>query len=200
MRFVAFIFLVETIIHLFNVFKVGIDIGAHITPNLEKAFGARFGGAQAGMMEDLVKAGFLGRKSGKGIFIYEGQSSKSKGPRDVNPEAIAIMKQKYSLPKLGADSTEDMQLRMVSRFINEAVLCHEEGILANFLEGDVGAVFGLGFPPFTGGPFRFVDHFTAAKLVDKMKSYADIYGAPFQPAQTLLDMAKDPSKKFYKQN
>lgn len=76
----------------------------------------------------------------------------------------------------------------------------EEKILHSPLEGDVGAVFGLGFPPFTGGPFRWVDQYSASKLVDKMRSYADLYGAPFQPSQTLLDMAKDSSKKFYKQN
>lgn len=148
-------------------------------------------------MEDLVKAGFLGRKSGKGLYIYDAHT---KGSRPVNLEALQIIRQRHSIPAKGASSHEDRQLRMVSRFINEAILCLEEGILHSPLEGDVGAVFGLGFPPFTGGPFRFVDHYTAAKLVDKMRGYADLFGAPFQPCQTMLDMAKDPSKKFYKQN
>lgn len=137
----------------------------------------------------------MGRKSGKGIYLYDGQS---KGSRELNPEALAILRQKYSVPSKGANSPEDLQLRMVSRFINEAVLCLEENILHSPLEGDVGAVFGLGFPPFSGGPFRFVDSYGADNLVKKMLSYAELYGSPFQPTQTLLDMAKDSSKKFYK--
>lgn len=174
--------------------EVGIDVGAHIAVDLSKAFGDRFSGGNLGVMEDMVKAGYMGRKSGKGVFMYEGGRSKN---REVNQGALAILKQKYALQSRGANSVEDMQLRMVSRFVNEAVLCLEEKILDSPLEGDVGAVFGLGFPPFTGGPFRWVDQYGAGKLVDKMRSYADLYGAPFQPAQILVDMAKDPSKKFY---
>ncbi|XP_055682060.1 trifunctional enzyme subunit alpha, mitochondrial [Lutzomyia longipalpis] len=175
--------------------EVGVDVGAHISVDLAKALGDRISGGDLGLLEDMVKAGFLGRKSGKGIFIYD---SASRGSREVNPGALEIIKQKYPLVSKGANSVEDLQLRMVSRFVNEAVLCLEEKILDNPLEGDVGAVFGLGFPPFTGGPFRWVDQYSASKLVDKMLSYADLYGAPFKPAQTLLDMAKDSSKKFHK--
>jgi enoyl-CoA hydratase/long-chain 3-hydroxyacyl-CoA dehydrogenase len=176
--------------------EVGIDVGAHISKDLAVCFGERFAGGDLRIFEDMVKAGFMGRKSGKGIFVYE--SGKSKGEREVNHEAVQILKQKYALTSKGANDPESMQLRMVSRFVNEAVLCLEEKILDNPLEGDVGAVFGLGFPPFTGGPFRWVDQYSASKLVDKMLSFADLYGKPFQPAQTLLDMAKDPSKKFHK--
>ncbi|XP_018794712.1 PREDICTED: trifunctional enzyme subunit alpha, mitochondrial [Bactrocera latifrons] len=175
--------------------EVGIDVGAHIAFDLAKAFGERFSGGNLNLLQDLVLAGFLGRKSGKGIFIYDG--TKGKGSRPVNMDFLTIVKEKYSLVSKGANTTEDLTIRMVARFVNEAVLCLEEGILDNPLEGDIGAVFGLGFPPFSGGPFRWVDHYTASKLVENMKSYADLYGIAFKPAQTLVDMAKDSSKKFY---
>ncbi|XP_036341940.1 trifunctional enzyme subunit alpha, mitochondrial-like [Rhagoletis pomonella] len=175
--------------------EVGIDVGSHIAVDLARAFGDRFSGGNVMLLEDLVLSGFLGRKSGKGIFIYDG--AKGKGSRPVNMDALSIVKQKYSLASKGANSTEDLILRMVSRFVNEAVICLEEGILDNPLEGDVGAVFGLGFPPFTGGPFRWVDHYSASKLVKKMEGYAGLYGVAFEPAHTLMEMAKKSSKKFY---
>ncbi|XP_045520715.1 trifunctional enzyme subunit alpha, mitochondrial [Pieris brassicae] len=174
--------------------EVGIDVGAHIAADLAKAFGDRISGGDLNIMQDLVKSGFMGRKSGKGFYVYE-KGTKNK---DVNMDAIQMLKDKYSLEPRGASTPEDHQLRMVSRFVNEAVLSLEETILHSPLEGDIGAVFGLGFPPFTGGPFRWVDQFGADKLVKKMEEYQGLYGAPFKPAQTLVDMAKDSSKKFYK--
>lgn len=174
--------------------EVGIDVGSHIAVDLSKAFGDRISGGNLNIMQDLVKAGFMGRKSGKGFYIYE-KGSKN---REINLEAVQMVKERYSLEPRGSNAVEDRQLRMVSRFVNEAVLSLEEKILHSPLEGDVGAVFGLGFPPFTGGPFRWVDQFGADNLVRKMEEFQGHYGAPFKPAQTLIDMAKDPSKKFHK--
>lgn len=60
-------------------------------------------------------------------------------------------------------------------------------------------MFGLGFPPFTGGPFRWLDSFGCDKFVSHMEKFAALYGDPFKPCQLILDHAKDSSKKFHKQ-
>lgn len=173
--------------------EVGIDVGAHIGVDLLKAYGERFTGGDTNILSDMVKAGYLGRKSGKGIFIYESGSRKN---REVNPGALDILRKNRLEPK-GSTSDEDRQMRLVSRFVNEAVMCLEENILANPLEGNVGAVFGLGFPPFTGGPFRWVDMYGAHRLVKKMEEFQVHYGDTYKPCQLLLDMAADSTRKFH---
>uniref|UniRef100_A0A0P4VTI8 Trifunctional enzyme subunit alpha, mitochondrial n=2 Tax=Rhodnius TaxID=13248 RepID=A0A0P4VTI8_9HEMI len=171
--------------------EVGIDVASHISDHLFSVFGNRFSGGNSAVLKEMTDSGFLGRKSGKGIYVY----SKGSKDRDVNDGALTIFN-KFHLDPKGLQEDEDIQLRMVTRFVNEAIVCLQEEILNGPVEGDIGAVFGLGFPPFTGGPFRWVDTYGADKLVGKMKAFESAYGAPFTPCQLLEDMAKS-GKKFH---
>merc|ERR1712083_1174040 len=172
--------------------EVGIDVGAHVAEDLQKAYGERFKGGNPEVLKDLVAANCLGRKSKKGLFVYADGSK----DRPLNEEGMKIIKI-FSLdaPQATA-SDEDIVLRMVSRFANEAVASYQDGILFTPLEGDIGAVFGLGFPPFSGGPFRYIDTMGAQVFVDHMRRFEQSYGVAFTPCQMLLDMAKS-GKKFY---
>lgn len=172
--------------------EVGIDVAAHIAEFLGKEFGERFGGSDIGVLRDMVAAGFFGRKTGKGCYIYVPGIKE----RDVNPDAEAILKRHHIAP-LKQCTDEEHQMRLVTRFVNEAILCLQEGVLANPLEGDIGAVFGLGFPPFLGGPFRYTDTYGADKIVQWMEQFRELYGPQFTPCQLLVDHAKDSSKKFH---
>merc|ERR1712029_492166 len=148
--------------------EVGIDVAAHVAEDLQKAYGERFKGGNPEVLKGLVEANCMGRKSKKGLFVYADGSK----DRPINNE------------------------RMITRFANEAVASHQDGILATPLEGDIGAVFGLGFPPFSGGPFRYTDTMGAQKFVDHMRRFEQSYGVAFTPCQMLLDNAKG-DKKFY---
>lgn len=185
--------------------EVGLDVGEHVAAFLTKALGPRMQGGTPQLLQDLVQAGFKGKKTGAGIYNYNvpptGPFAKfgigKKQKKVVNEKAIEILKRHQLQPSAGASSVEDMQMRMVSRFVNEALICLQEGILAQPSDGDIASVFGLGFPPFWGGPFRFVDLYGADNLVKKMEKYGNIYSnVQFQPCQLLLDHAKT-GKKFY---
>lgn len=173
--------------------EVGIDVAMHVSKDLAAVFTKRFAGMNPLVFDDMVAAGFKGRKSGKGFFVYESKKSKE---RPLNDAALNILK-KYSSQAKMVCTRDDHQMRLGTRFVNEAVLCLQEGILANPLEGDIGAVFGLGFPPFLGGPFRYVDTFGADRIVGYLEKYRKYYGDQFEPCQLLLDHAKDRSKKFH---
>ncbi|KAF6776080.1 hypothetical protein AHF37_04860 [Paragonimus kellicotti] len=175
--------------------EVGVDVALHVASCLSTAFPTRVVGGDINLLKDMVTAGMLGRKSGKGIYVYADKKAKN---RLENSEASTILEKYRVVPKAN-NTLENIQYRLFTRFVNEAVLCLQEGILMNGpIEGDVGAVFGLGFPPYLGGPFRYLDLYGASGLVNRMEEFRKIYGDQFTPCQLLLDHANDTGKKFHK--
>jgi 3-hydroxyacyl-CoA dehydrogenase/enoyl-CoA hydratase/3-hydroxybutyryl-CoA epimerase len=74
--------------------------------------------------------------------------------------------------------------------INEAVRCLEEGVLRTPGDGDVGAVLGIGFPPFRGGPFWYLDTAGPRKVLDRLRKLEGRYGPRFAPAALLVEKAE----------
>ncbi|CAK4169533.1 unnamed protein product [Aphanomyces euteiches] len=171
--------------------EVGVDVGAHVNHTLSAALGVRMQGGNPAIFQDMIAAGFLGKKSGKGFYV---QPKEKKGKKTLNADAMAIVK-KYQGTDLKL-SDEDATNRLIGRFVNEAILCVQDEIIASPTEGDIGAVFGIGFPPFLGGPFRYVDRIGSTKFNDMLLRFADKYGQQFAPAPLLQDMAKT-NKTFH---
>jgi 3-hydroxyacyl-CoA dehydrogenase/enoyl-CoA hydratase/3-hydroxybutyryl-CoA epimerase len=83
---------------------------------------------------------------------------------------------------------DEITRRCVLAMVNEAAHCLEEGILRSPRDGDIGAVFGIGFPPFRGGPFRYVDSVGAATIVEQLEDLNARFAPRFAPAQVLVDL------------
>ncbi len=163
--------------------EVGIDVAAHVGEIVHAAFGDRVTPPAA--MAKLLADGRKGRKNDRGFYRY-GKDATKGGKRQVDSSIYATLgvEPKAKLP------FEEIQMRCALQMVNEAVLCFGEGILRSARDGDVGAVFGLGFPPFRGGPFRWVDALGAAEVLRRVQGYHDRFGARWAPAPLLVDMAK----------
>jgi len=170
--------------------EVGIDVAHHVVNNLigepsEGYLGVRMDGADLKALEAFVDAGFLGRKSGKGFFDYSNPKEKK-----INPDAIKLMSGFVTDDSAKGLSKPELSERMVLRFMKEAIHCLEDGVISNPRDGDIGAVFGIAFPPFLGGPFSYLDTLGAQSVVDKLEALQKAHGDQFAPPALLVEHAK----------
>lgn len=159
--------------------EVGLDVQAKVGKVMLDAFGDRMAAPPA--TETLVESGRLGRKNGKGYYRYEGGERKG---ADASVYTDAGLGPRRDVP------AAEIQERLGLAFANEAVRILEEGILRSARDGDIGAVFGLGFPPFRGGPFAWIDQVGAAEIVERLHALEAQHGDRFTPADLLIATAE----------
>jgi 3-hydroxyacyl-CoA dehydrogenase / enoyl-CoA hydratase / 3-hydroxybutyryl-CoA epimerase len=159
--------------------EVGMDVGEKVVGVMYEAFGERFAPVPA--FAGMVKSGRLGRKAGKGFYKYAGGKKGS-----VDPAVYELI---GTHPNGGPRPAEIIQ-RLVLVMMNEAARAVGEGIVRTPRDGDVGAIFGFGFPPFRGGPLRHADDLGAARIVGELERLAERYGNRFAPSEALRDQAQ----------
>ncbi|MCA1898556.1 fatty acid oxidation complex subunit alpha FadJ [Shewanella putrefaciens] len=164
--------------------EVGIDVGAKISPILEKELGERFKAPAA--FDKLLSDDRKGRKNGKGFYQY-GQKDSSKKAKVVDESVYGVLGIKPGTNK----DAKALAERCVVQMLNEAVRCLDDGIIASPRDGDIGAIFGIGFPPFLGGPFHYIDTLGAANLVKILEGYQSQFGNRFEPCERLKTMARE---------
>ncbi|MDC9604535.1 MULTISPECIES: fatty acid oxidation complex subunit alpha FadJ [Xenorhabdus] len=166
--------------------EVGIDVGTKIIPILVEELGSRFEAPE--ILSAILQDDRKGKKNGRGFYLYTGR----KKAKEVDASIYSLLKIKPAIKMLPADIAQ----RCVMLMLNEAVRCLDEGIIRSPRDGDIGAVFGIGFPPFLGGPFRYIDKLGSDKVVEILRRLEAQYGERFAPCERLVQMAEQ-KKKFH---
>jgi 3-hydroxyacyl-CoA dehydrogenase / enoyl-CoA hydratase / 3-hydroxybutyryl-CoA epimerase len=166
--------------------EVGLDIAGKSGAVMQEAFGDRM--TPAVSIARVVESGRTGRKGGSGFYRYEQGTKKG-----VDESVYALFS--GGGQRIGMGS-RDIVERCVFAMLNEAARCLEEGIITCPRDGDVGAVYGIGFPPFRGGPFRYLDTLGVATVVRALEVLDGRFSPRFRPAARLKEMAAS-GVRFY---
>jgi len=177
--------------------EVGLDVATKAGKIMADAFPDRMQPAKS--IQSVVAAGRYGRKSKKGFYTYDSNGKKG----EVDQTVYSLFLAPGSVPVAttitapnGADTSPtempaiQIQQRTVLAMLNEAVRCLSDGIIRSPRDGDVGAVFGIGFPPFRGGPFRYMDTVGIQIVVQRLEDLNARFPGRFEPAEMLLEMAR----------
>lgn len=171
--------------------EVGIDVGAHIMQGeLVTFFKKRGAFTMSDAMLHLSKAGYKGRKNRKGFYLYDSKGKAKKGK--VNMDIYEFFGGSERID-MNADALKKRLLLIIT---NEAASCLQDDTLQSPQDGDLGAIFGLGYPPFTGGPFRYLDSLGCEVALKELELLAAQHGARFAPADIIREKAAS-GGRFY---
>ena len=169
--------------------EVSIDLSYHIREQTKKDLGSTYKASSGDEVITLFfeKLNRVGKKSGRGMYEYpEG------GKKFLWPDLT-----RHFPPAAEQPSVEEVKKRLLYAQALDAAQCMEQEVLTDPADGDVGAMLGLGFPPYTGGPLSLIDTIGTAKFVEECDRMAAKYGPRFTPPKLLRDMAAK-GERFYK--
>ncbi len=168
--------------------ETSIDLGVKIAKATKAAMGADYpDDAVDGVLFWMADQGRLGRKSKSGFYAYDGE-----GKREGLWSGLAAR-----FPHAAAQpELTEVQHRLLFAQVLEAVRALEAGVLTDIREGDVGAILGWGFAPWSGGPFAWLDILGAARAVQLCEGLAARHGARFAAPKLLVEMAEK-GESFY---
>ncbi|MGR3366033.1 3-hydroxyacyl-CoA dehydrogenase NAD-binding domain-containing protein [Sagittula sp.] len=168
--------------------ETSIDLGAKIARATRAAMGDAY---PDGEVDEVIfwmeEQGRLGRKAKAGFYDYD-DSGKRQGLSET-------VKAKYPEAE-DQPSLTDVQHRLLFVQSLEAVRALEDGVLMDIREGDVGAILGWGFAPWSGGPLSWLDMLGAAYAAERCDGLEEAYGPRFHCPDLLRDMASK-GQSFY---
>ncbi|BAK66813.1 fatty oxidation complex alpha subunit [Sphingobium sp. SYK-6] len=161
--------------------EVSIELGHKVTVATKAALGDAYVPSLADdVAAHMVALGRLGRKNGKGYYDYPADGGrKSLWPGLAAEYPLALMQ----------PSPQAVRERLLYRQLVECARCFAEGVLVTPQDGDIGAIFGWGFAPYTGGPFSAIDTISPAKVVEVLDRLTAAHGERFAPPAQLREMA-----------
>jgi 3-hydroxyacyl-CoA dehydrogenase/enoyl-CoA hydratase/3-hydroxybutyryl-CoA epimerase len=161
--------------------ETSIDLGVKIAKATKAAMGDAYPDAAVDeVLFAFADLGRLGRKAGAGFYEYDAAGKR----QGLWSELAARYPQAEEQPDL-----HHVQNRLMFAQVLEAVRALEEGVLLDIREGDVGAILGWGFAPWSGGPFSWLDMVGAPWAVEVTEALTTAHGARFETPKTLREMA-----------
>ncbi len=171
---------------------VGIDTGVHASAVMANAFPERMNLDYKTATTVMFENNRLGQKNGAGFYKYE-LDKKGKPKKSVDTTTYELLKAVQD----GSSDFDEQEIidRLMVAFCTETVRCLEDNIVASAGEADMAMLMGLGFPPFRGGPCRYIDQVGVKEFVALCDKYAHL-GKAYEAPQMLRDMAER-GESFY---
>jgi alkylation response protein AidB-like acyl-CoA dehydrogenase/3-hydroxyacyl-CoA dehydrogenase len=158
--------------------EVGLDVAMHVAETMIDAFGERF--AVPDTLKKLVEKGHVGRKSGRGFYVYHGDKT------TPNPEALAL-RWGRAVPSVDRAALAE---RLALLMTNESFRVLEEGVAESADDIDFAMILGTGYAPFRGGPMTWARRTGLGKVKTRLDSLAESDGPAFAPAPSLAEAAR----------